>query len=157
LEPIYRYAKVAKADRGDLDSAGEFYYLERKEHYAAARENADWRSWPWSKKSKFLTISEWLIGQFVLGYGEKPMRPLLWAAGTIFLFAVLYWLAGAVVPQAASVWDNLYFSVVTFTTLGYGDLRPAQGLPRALAAIEALIGVTLMSLFLVTLARRFIR
>lgn len=36
-------------------------------------------------------------------------------------------------------WDYLYFSVVTFTTLGYGDFRPCPG-TRVIAAIEALAG-----------------
>ena len=34
----------------------------------------------------------------------------------------------------------VYFSFVTITTLGYGDLVPQEGLPRALAVTEAIIG-----------------
>jgi voltage-gated potassium channel Kch len=47
----------------------------------------------------------------------------------------------------------LYFSVVTFTTLGYGDLIPAKQF-RLLAASEALVGLLLVGLFLFTLSRR---
>lgn len=36
--------------------------------------------------------------------------------------------------------DYLYFSFVTLTTVGYGDLTPATSLGRALAVLEALIG-----------------
>lgn len=42
--------------------------------------------------------------------------------------------------------DRLYFSYVTLTTTGYGDLAPAVGAARALAVLEALIG----QLYLVT-------
>lgn len=40
---------------------------------------------------------------------------------------------------------TLYFSVVTFTTLGYGDLHPSPAL-RSLAATEALIGYVYLGL-----------
>lgn len=36
--------------------------------------------------------------------------------------------------------DFVYFSFVTLTTVGYGDLSPAHGLGRGLATLEALIG-----------------
>jgi hypothetical protein len=42
--------------------------------------------------------------------------------------------------------DRLYFSFVTLTTTGYGDLSPAAGPARALAVMEALLG----QLYLVT-------
>ena len=46
----------------------------------------------------------------------------------------------------ASSSDYVYFSVVTLTTLGYGDLSPANGLGRGIATLEALGG----QVFLVT-------
>lgn len=36
-------------------------------------------------------------------------------------------------------WDILYFSYVSFTTLGYGDLKPL-GICRAVAAFQAVVG-----------------
>jgi hypothetical protein len=36
--------------------------------------------------------------------------------------------------------DTMYFSFITMTTVGYGDLSPIGDLPRILAASEALIG-----------------
>ncbi|TET55229.1 MAG: two pore domain potassium channel family protein [Anaerolineales bacterium] len=36
--------------------------------------------------------------------------------------------------------DFLYLSMVTQTTLGYGDITPVSGLPRSLAALEAFFG-----------------
>ena len=48
--------------------------------------------------------------------------------------------------------EYLYFSFVTLTTLGFGDLSPSVGLPQALVAIEALIG----QVFLVTLVARLV-
>ena len=48
--------------------------------------------------------------------------------------------------------EYIYFSFVTLTTLGFGDLSPAVGLPQALTALEALVG----SVFLVTLVARLV-
>ena len=52
--------------------------------------------------------------------------------------------------------DALYFSVVTFTSLGYGDIRPVGG-ARLLAGIESLLGVFAISLFVFVFCRRMIR
>jgi len=48
--------------------------------------------------------------------------------------------------------EYLYFSFVTLTTLGFGDLSPGVGLPQALVAVEALVG----QIFLVTLGARLV-
>ena len=48
----------------------------------------------------------------------------------------------------------LYFSTVTFTTLGYGDFRPLEGWSRIFAGTEAFIGALMMALFVYTFARR---
>ncbi len=58
----------------------------------------------------------------------------------------------------ATVADYLYFSFVTLTTVGYGDLTAANGLGRALAVLEALIGqlylVTVIALLVSNLSAR---
>ncbi|HUW82918.1 MAG TPA: potassium channel family protein [Phycisphaerae bacterium] len=55
-----------------------------------------------------------------------------------------------------SLGECLHFSVVTFTTLGYGDFQPKPHC-RFLADAEALIGAAMMALFVVSLARRYTR
>jgi hypothetical protein len=72
---------------------------------------------------------------------------MLWA----FMFAAM----GDIQNQAffaqsnvkGTVADYLYFSFVTLTTTGYGDLTAAGGLGRAVAVLEALLG----QLYLVTI------
>lgn len=52
------------------------------------------------------------------------------------------------------IWVNsIYFSVVTFTTLGYGDVQPV-GFAKYVAASEAVIGASLMALLVFVLGRR---
>lgn len=46
------------------------------------------------------------------------------------------------------LWSCLYFSTVTWTTLGYGDLTAVHGFSRLFAAIEALNGSILTAVFI---------
>ena len=46
----------------------------------------------------------------------------------------------------------LYLSVVTITTLGYGDIVPVSTTARTLIAIEAVVGILLVGLFLNAIA-----
>ena len=48
--------------------------------------------------------------------------------------------------------EFLYFSFVALTTLGFGDLSPAEDSPQALTVLEALSG----QIFLVTLVARLV-
>jgi len=50
----------------------------------------------------------------------------------------------------------LYYSVVTFTTLGYGDYTP-KGILLVPAALEALTGAVMLAFLTVVFARKFIR
>ena len=51
--------------------------------------------------------------------------------------------------------DVVYFTLITFTTIGYGDLQPT-GFLKFIAGIEGLIGILLVSIFTVTLAKRIL-
>lgn len=46
--------------------------------------------------------------------------------------------------RSGELGDYVYFSVVTITTVGYGDLTPATNLGRSLAMIETLFGQILL-------------
>ena len=61
-------------------------------------------------------------------------------------------------PAAAPVWNQLlYFSLVTLTTLGYGDISPVGAVARIWSALEAVAGTLYLALLiarLVSLYRR---
>ena len=68
---------------------------------------------------------------------------------TIIAFALHHKSAGLIGrlgPVEPSFGDALYFSVTTFTTLGYGDLQPIPAM-RLATSIEALAGMISMALF----------
>ncbi len=45
-----------------------------------------------------------------------------------------------------SIWDSLFFSIVTITTLGYGDIR-AVGIGRIASGMEAVAGLMFIGVF----------
>jgi len=51
-------------------------------------------------------------------------------------------------------WTYLYFSVITITTLGYGDISPLSEGAQILAAMESFLGIVLIGLFLNELSNR---
>lgn len=66
----------------------------------------------------------------------------------VFLFALVYAELGIISSSGAPVseMDYLYFSIVTFTTLGYGDFQPTEA-ARLFAAVEALLGYVILGVF----------
>lgn len=101
------------------------------------------------------------FGRITWGYGERPFRTLGVAAVIIVGTAVIYTFAGPRIlvdgaARSVSFVEALYLSVITFTTVGFGDYLPL-GWTRIVAAHEALAGIFLSPLFLVGLTRRFLR
>ena len=68
----------------------------------------------------------------------------IWVFGLV-LWALLRWPQfGALGAVAPNLLDAIYFSAVTFTTVGYGDLAPS-GPIRFLAGTESLTGFVLIA------------
>jgi hypothetical protein len=63
------------------------------------------------------------------------------------LFSALHDFCAALIPHylngvgsQTTQSDTLYFSLITLSTVGFGDITPAANLARAIAAAEALVG-----------------
>ena len=77
------------------------------------------------------------------------------------IWALLYLAIAQAVPGAFNgieqrVWydnfsDALYYSFVTLTTLGYGDINPVTPIARFLAYFEAIVGVFYMAILVASL------
>ena len=144
-ESTYRKLRLKYAKQGEPEISGCFFY---KEKVVQRRQ-----------QKPFKRITDFLLKEFLFGYGEKPKRVILNGFIIIFLFSFIYFFAGIWNINHVKVNDflsSLYFSIVTFTTLGYGDFHP-KGYIRFFASFEALIGAVLIALFIVTLTRKYIR
>lgn len=95
-----------------------------------------------------------------LGQRSLTLTVTFFTAGIgsiLLLFANIYRWGGLNDPARkiecgsnSSFLDALYFSVVTWTTLGYGDITPCPDI-RWVAALEALAGFVVMALLIAVL------
>lgn len=70
------------------------------------------------------------------------------------VFGFLYWANPEFWPEPLTLVQSIYFSVITITTLGYGDITPVTETARLLSSIQALSGIVLIGLFLNSVAHR---
>ena len=171
LEGIYRRLKQSYQRFGDNDTAGNFYYheMECKRQQLKGAKKLFWD----------------VFYKLLCGYGEKPFN-VIWASISIIFAASLfffYWgieLLGSevlnltprlinydlslnfqwVITNFGKVFNDwlecLYTSVITFTTLGYGDVHPI-GFSRIVASVEAGIGIIMTALFIFVFTRKMLR
>jgi hypothetical protein len=100
-------------------------------------------------KLKYLSS---LINYLSWGYGERPARVLGWAALFVVAFGAVFYLW----PDhktSGDILTSFYFSVVTFTTLGYGDIAPT-GYMRLVCAAEALLGALSIGLMIAAFSNK---
>ena len=87
--------------------------------------------------------------RFLSVFGSLSMTLLftLWAVALILAFGLLQWAAqqtGRARPLS-DLAEQIYFSGVTFFTLGYGDVIPHTAAARILAVVEAGVGFGLIA------------
>ena len=96
-----------------------------------------------------------VIQMLIFIYSHKEVtRDLIVGAAVVYLFMALMWTFIFVVvetlhpgsfniPEGQNIEVSrqfVYYSFVTLTTLGYGDITPATSLARSLCILEAVIG-----------------
>lgn len=156
-EEIYRNLRKIFENEGLFETAGFFF---EREMISRRMQMPRW--------SVRRVLSK--LVDIVCGYGERPLRIIIFSNMVILLFSCLYFLAGLsfsgeqlgfdaqlpLLENTMAFLNSIYFSVVTFTTLGYGDIAP-QGLSRLFTAIEALMGSFTMALFVVVFVKKMTR
>ena len=146
------YIELIKNFRGmeQFEDADAVYYQYRR----LSQKNKKWSF------SKLMDV----VAGVSCGYGVKPGYPLICGFILIVLFALVYKLGNGIKrlklkengDSRVSFWDAFYFSLVTFTTVGYGDWYPEDRY-RKFVMIEGVLGWLLLALFIVTLANVMIR
>ncbi len=141
-QSIYRRLKQWYTNAGMYDIAGKFYYREKE----AGRKGTK----RWNNRA-----AGWLMWA-LFGHGERWWNILFWIVAVIFGLAAAYHFWGSF--SSSSFWDILYYSAVSFTALGYGQWAPQPtGWAKGMGAAEAIIGVFMMALLLVTFVRKWTR
>ena len=163
---IWSYREIRELhERNALPIESRRYYLDEKD----MRRRVDWHQGNYADALK-AEGSRW-----VTGYGMSYWRVLATSAAFILLCAALYPLTGGIQETAGgdtTTWSlespedappfyiayifvrSLYFSAITFSTLGYGDIRPVGAVARGLAGAESLLGSVLSALLVFVLTRR---
>lgn len=65
--------------------------------------------------------------------------------------------AGLNANEFASVWDGIWWAVVTVTTVGYGDLYPSDVEGRIIGIAVMLVGIGFLSVLTATVASLFVQ
>lgn len=157
----YREIAVKFEKNNLLDYAGEYYYLCKKSECKSLYGIDKVKSWIF-----------WML----CGYGERPTYALITSIEIILIFAIIYMFTGLVADGSLINYTNLfsegivfqpdlykdffkslYFSITTFTTVGYGDITPIGEISTMLSGIEMFLGVTMVGIWTATLARKIIR
>jgi uncharacterized protein YjbI with pentapeptide repeats len=126
--------KRAAADQDFLDTL--------EEHLKGTRRMALFRIWG------------------VIDYGRSLLRVALLSFGLAGLYGLIY----RVFPQildyknSAKTWFTpYYFSIVTYTTLGFGDIKPKTLAGELVVSSEVILGYTTLGLLLAVLAQNIAR
>jgi len=82
------------------------------------------------------------------------MRSVTSNSSPVAFVEPLQGIGGSIPNQISILLANLYFSAVTFTTLGYGDIQPASPLAQVLASVESFLGALLIALLVFVLGRQ---
>jgi uncharacterized protein YjbI with pentapeptide repeats len=149
LETIYRNLKQNMQNHGDYATAGELYYREMEMRRKGAK----------TKRKRL-----WLeIYRILAGYGENYWNTAVVSVVITLFFAFLYGIFDCLQYSVEDpsllqeTIDAIYFSFVTFTTLGLGDIAPLTAFGKVLICCEAVTGAFMIALFVVVFVRKMAR
>jgi hypothetical protein len=148
--------------QAEFADAAEYEFKRWKRYeFAYKWRNRDGRRWRNAKR--------WLVNMFwfvVSGYGLKPLRVVCWL--TILLLGVVtvnynFWTwfdfnssSGLSVSQP-TVALAIYYSVVTLTTLGYGDVTPRSSFGLITTSVEVVFGLIALGILASALVKKVLR
>jgi voltage-gated potassium channel Kch len=98
-------------------------------------------------------------------YGESYWRFIGWMAFIILAFTVIYLPSsiGSITFKEYPYYEgnnfltSLYFSVVTFATLGFGDITPVSDAGKLWVIFEVMCGYVMFGILITLVARKMTR
>lgn len=157
-EEVYRTLRRSYDAAGRFEQAGAFFRREMTMRRKLMPKWSGGRAW-----SKLVDL--------LCAYGESPPRVIVSAVVLNLLAAFAFFALGIRSPDgpcgfdaSLGLWANvevylncLYFSLITFLTVGYGDFLPLDLLTRHLASTHAFIGSFMMALFVAVFGKKMTR
>lgn len=151
------------SDQPDLEAEARFLFLRWKRYQRIYEARVLW------SKSKIESIKEITVAFFsflwekLFGSGIK-MRYFVLTFVTFvslvtcgnYLFRDCLGIRNGEVPVTTFT-DSFYFSIVTLTTLGFGDITPTKDLGKIIVALEGMSGFILFAILASMLFRRIAR
>jgi hypothetical protein len=150
LRGIKDYATAAwvGADIRDVDFAGAWLL---RRHVLDANYIAEFRSQ--SRTHEVIYRLWWLSSDC----GRSLTRWTLWSVFIALIFAGVYTQVDLDYGAHETWLSPIYYSVVTFTTLGYGDVLPASVAAQVVAMVEVVLGYVALGGLLAILADKLAR
>lgn len=148
LARICRNLKLNAMQMGHFADAGELTYLEKTYERRVLHHQAFAGNQPGA-------LGRWLgslVMNWTWGYGEKPLRLALAMAANIFVFGTLQYGLNAI--PGKGWWEHVYFSGITFLTIGYGDLVPLGALARLVSVLEGAAGILIIGLLIASATKK---
>ncbi len=138
---VCRSLKLNAMSMGNFGDAGELTYLEKTYERLGLYRSGAWARWLASAAQNWL----W-------GYGEKPWRLALVMAFNIFVFGTLVHFLDPL--PGKTWWEHVYFSGITYLTVGYGDLAPHAPLARFISVVCAASGIATFGLLIASMTKK---
>lgn len=143
---LYKNCKNMHQEKFAMNADKKFGLYKRYEYFYGRKRDL----WRFFKGWMF----DWLLGS---GYGVVNS-----AIVTVSMIGLFAWLAsGSIVnaePGVGGIINALYFSIVSFTTVGYGDYLPAKKeLPLLLTALFLLLSVVWGAIVTAIIVKRIVK
>lgn len=115
-----------------------------------------------TKQLPMINPKRWVLSMlyYVGKYGTDPLSVFATMIISVVIFAILFSTPCASIYPTNTLshwWSPAYYSLITFLTIGYGDLSAQNGFTALLCGMEGFLGVFLMSYFSVAVVRKILR
>jgi len=149
-----------------LENIADIFYLQEKDF---SRQQS-------REKNNYARLITYSLWKYSCSYGTSLIRWFTASAVIIIIFGALYYQYNFTITSSASLnqflqdvkpsikissvdnwFSPYYYSVVTFATLGYGDITPSDLAGQIFSVIEVLIGYIMLGGLLSVFSKKIVR